>query len=585
MKKRFNAFIIIIAALVLAVSAVACTPDPTPTPSTSPTPASNFFVKGTGADFDQPLPAGYTVEYGEPFSVPTAKTADGVTGTVTAVGPTGAAVAIQYGSLKLTTVGEYVLTYTAGELTQTVVVLCQDTIAPDVRLQTHTTSGAVGDEIPMPYYTATDKANIDYTRSGTTIYAPDGTEVAATDGYFTLQQAGEYRLVVSVYDNNGVCATINLTTHSAARFQDMAADTDVLYDFDEEDYLDLTFDVEGKKSATRQIATSGYPTIDGEGADNGVLMLYDPDSQTSTMQDLYVKFRLHTDFVAAENEVSAIKIRFAVSTNTDYVQILRGNFICSRFNMVGGLEAGVWYEMILDPMQWGYYRELDGFVLKFRDKGQTKLYIDEITYETFDFVDVMEENVLADFDEEQYLTRVFQNIYNDPTTQKSYCVDGTVFEHLTSGYPAANAADADVYPSLGATGGVIKFTTQYLYGGITYMFPTAVNVNEVDKLLIKFYSADPQPISWVIGFFDENTQHLKPTLDICNVDLPNEQPHQFIPNQWSYMEITGEELAAFTTSEYVTGVFIQMWPQKFYEPGMNYNYCVMYLDEITIVNK
>lgn len=585
--KKFKLFTIILTLALALALCVACTPEePSTTPSTTPSAGNaTFYIKGASGAFDVALADTYTVEYGDSFTVPEARLADGTVATVSAKDVNGNNAAIQFGQLRTTSVGNYSLTYVAGEATKSVTVVCSDTVAPVITVQTHTLTSAEGDTMLMPYYTANDRADIDYARSHTVITAPDGTVASEVDGVVELNQAGTWTFTINCYDKNGVLATKVLTTRVARKFVDTSTGANVLYDFDQEDYLELTFDVEGKKSAEREIVTSGYPAIEGESDGNGVLALYDSASTSSTMQDLYVKLRLHTNFVPGDNQVGSIKIRFAVSTRTDYVKLLRGGFICHRYNTLGGIEPNVWHELVLDPMQWGYYREFDGLTLYFRDKGQTTLYIDEITWMPSEWNDTLSENVLGDFDEAGYMHKVFQNIYNDPTTTTSYCVDGTTFTHMTEGYPGANSSDKANFPGLGASGGVMKFKTTYLYGGITYMFPRIVDLDEINKITIRFYSVSPQPLSWVFGFFDGNTEHLGHTVFADSTDTEGSgkaNAKSFDGDQWCEVSFTADELALWTTDGTVTGIFIQMWPQKYYSPDHDYDVCEMYLDEIFV---
>ena len=539
-----------------------------------------IMLKGDGGKYDKAFPSEYVVEYGESFTVPEAGLPDGTKATVSATDPSGNPYAIQYGVMRPNKAGNYTLTYTAGEATRSVTVRCEDSVAPVISLQTHTENGVIGDVIPLPYYTATDKADIDLTRSGVTVIAPDGTTATVVDGGFELTQRGYYVCEITVYDKNGVSATMEVRTRSALRFVDEDHAEGTIYDFDEADYTELTFDMEGKKALTREIVTEGYPAIEGEGANNGVIAIYDPTSTSATMQDAWTLFRLNERFNMGERNVAGVKIRFAVSTRTDYVHFMRDGYICSRYNEVGGIEPNVWHEMILDPLQWGYFKDLDGFVIKFRDKGQTTLYIDEISFVENEFEDELSAGSLGDFDEAGYLNKVYQNIYCDPTTTNSYCVDGTLFEHLTEGYPEANPEDSTLFPGLGASGGVIKFTTTYYYGGMTYMFPEPVVVDDTSVLTITVYSDDPQPEWWSMGFFNDDGHHLSPTY---NWRLgTGVKDNTMVGKQWVKMSFTGEQLRLWTSGDTVTGIFIQARNNRVHNPDVDNDVCTMYIDEITV---
>ena len=578
-KSFAKSLIFIILAIALSLALVGCDcggnpPDPSTTPSGSatatPTPGSsyvgdNWLTKGSDGNFSALLPASYSVEFGDAFQIPQMRYADGSASglavTYTITDPNGTVVRDQYGMLRPTMTGNYTISLVAGDnvATGTMILTCSDTVAPNVVIQNYVGDGMVGESITVPYYTASDKAGIDNSRSNIVVYDPDGTEVAVNNGLFVLTKSGDFTVYINVYDNHGQLTTKTVTVRAALMFVDEAvANDNVLMDFDEEEYLELVFDVANRDTATREIVTSGYPAIDGEVEGNGVLAIYNPNSTPSTVEDVYTRFRLYTGFNTGEVKASALKIRFAVSTDTDYVHLMRDKAYVARYNQKGGLKAGVWYEFVIDPLKWGYYMDFTNFTIKFRDKGQTTLYIDEISWVDPEFVDQdMAENSLGDFNEEGYVDISYQNLYNDPTTSRSYCVDGTIFEHLTEGYPEANPADSTRYPGMGADGGVVKATVGYFMGGVSYMFPNVIDVNDIASLEFKLYFEDPQPRSWIFGFFDENGLHLSNTNWYTAEDEHAKAP--YAGNQWTIVSFYSDVLKAHTMTGKISGFFLQAY--------------------------
>ena len=591
MNKKFRNILFIIVALVMSIAMVGCDCSGCDCSGGGGGGGSTgFLVPNADGSAYEEIKDSYTLEFGESFLI-NVTYKDNTKPSYTITDEAGNEVSAQYGMLRPNKPGTYTIHFVAGNnARKDVTIICQDTIAPVVTLQSYVSDGIVGENVPVPYYTATDKADIDTVRSGVEVKDPAGNDVVVSGGTFQLVARGVYVVTLKVYDKNGLCTEKVINVRSAAAWEDTSlANDNVLMDFNEDGkadgngYYDLAFDVNNQKEATREIITEGYPTIADDVAGNGVMVIYDPESQSNTMQDIYTKFRLHTGFNMGEAHASALKIRFAVSTDTDYVHFMRDKFICQRFNLNGGLKANTWYEMIVDPLQWGYYTDLTNFIIKFRDKGQTKLYIDEISYVDPVFVDEdLAEGSLGDFNEAGYESIAYQNVYNDPTTSRSYCVDGTTFEQLTEGYPAAND-DSSLWPGLGATDGVLKATVGYDFGGISYMFPELLNVEDISVLRMKMYFQDPMPQAYIFGFFDDKGLHLSNTSWYTGEDYHANAP--IVEGQWMYIDFTGEFLKTFTQTDKISGFFLQAMVNRSYFPEMDMCNCVFYIDEITYVNK
>ena len=428
---------------------------------------------------------------------------------------------LSYGSYQFMKVGEYDVEYVVAHdgktYKETFGIVCEDSVAPVINVVSQSTFGYLGSEVELPKCTYADKAGIKDNSAEFTVTSPSGQAVQVLNGKFLLEELGYYVVTVSVKDNNGNESTQTIKVHSLELYVDEDRVGDVIYSFNDEKYTQLTVDVKTELKIDREIVREGYPTIENEQDGNGVLKISSTDTfgderDTYGVRDLLTQFNLHEDLLASTGY--NIVIRIAVSTDTDYVKLFRSmtnyNYASQDKDLAGqmfGLKANTWYNWEIDPISFGYNMPFENFVISFRDSGNTALYIDEIYFTPEKFVDTeIDDNVIADFDENGYLYNVFQNVYCDPTTTRAERVAGTEFS-IVSGknVPAANSASAKS-PNLAPSGNVLKAVTTANKGGMTFMFPEAINLDEISRITFRMYldTESSYLSTMVIGFFNGN---------------------------------------------------------------------------------
>ncbi|MCI8435817.1 MAG: hypothetical protein HFK10_07685 [Clostridia bacterium] len=575
-KKRFLSILILAIVLTLSVTIVACKKKP----------ADGLCIYNADGElaFDKDHSA-IDVEYGTVYAFPLNAAVNGekVTATLALYDAADNELKLAYGSYTFRAVGAYRAVYTANDKTLTVNVNCRDTIAPVINVVSYALYGVEGETVPLPTCTFSDLAGIDDTSISYTVTDPDGAAVTVTDGKFTLTKIGKYLTKVFVRDNNGVSAEQVLTTECSKKYIDSDRADHVIYSFDKQDYLDLVMNVRTEDNITRQIVTSGYPAITGETDGNGVLKI----TSDKVYGDVHTKFRLHEDLLASQGR--NIIIRFAVDKDTDYVKLYRSASEMTDKGTVGqmfGLKAGQWHEMTVCPISFGYNLNFKDFVISYRDVGGVTMYIDSITFDGEPYIPPRYKSsgktVLADFSSEKYSVNLYQNLYSQPTTTMGR-VDGTKFELLPEGdakIPAPNKANTGA-PNDGARGGVLHGTITALYGGLTYMFPEPLDLDQVNSLAVHMYAASEHS-AVVFGFFDGSgfDSAVQRWYDAGKQLL-------FTPDQWREYVFSNEMLRRICGDGKVTGMYFYCYLKgdasayPDYKPGTEYT-CDFYLDEITV---
>ncbi len=401
----------------------------------------------------------YSVEFGSPFYLPK------VEGdyTVSIKDPNGNDVKTQFGSFR-PTVGEYTAEYDIEGKKQSVKIVCTDTTAPVVSFGLYEANVSVGDEITVPGFQASDLSAVSSTSVKVT--NSSGGEVTLTDNKWTAEN-DVYTVTVTAVDAYGNTGTGKAVVTARQSFTDTDRAANVLYDFDEREYINLVYGAENQTNFDAEIVTGGYPAIQSEKSGNGVLKL----STDCNYGDVYIKFASYETFAA--RSAGKIVLRVAVDRDTDYVKVINGNGVTAGAAYM--LKKNVWTEVTVDPIDFGYGSVFNNFLLCARADLGLNLFIDEIYY-TDRYVPELERGELAVFDNEGYVGRMYQNIYNG----QPWVGGGSTFELVDNSGTKA-----------------VRIKTTQNRGGFTYMFNERIDLAEVESITIRMNChKSPQHI-WV----------------------------------------------------------------------------------------
>ncbi|MGN1062405.1 MAG: hypothetical protein ACI4RO_04680, partial [Candidatus Scatosoma sp.] len=355
-------------------------------------------------------------------------------------------------------VGEYTAVYTTkdGKRKQTVKIICRDTVAPTVTFAVFEADVTVGAEVAVPEYAVTDFSGIK--NKSITVFKPDGTEQTLNGGKWKTE-CGRYTICVEAEDMQGNKTACETYLTARLDWIDDTAGEDVLYSFNSEEYLNLVYGSSDRECFTPGIVREGYPEIADEAENNGVLRL----STDYNYGNVYARFVLHTGFTA--NMAKKIHIRLAVDRDTDYIKLMLPDGTFFGREMI--LQQNQWIDFTVDPIDYGYGNTFTNFFLVARaDKG-LNIWIDEITYDERWVDTALAENVIADFNETEYVDNIYQCMYSGV----AYAVAGG------SSFSIVN------YPN-DPTKKVLKVETTQNRGGFTYMFDTPVKTSEISNLVI-----------------------------------------------------------------------------------------------------
>lgn len=498
---------------------------------------------------------------------------------------------LTYGAHQFMTVGEYTakyaVTYDEKSYEADFTIVCEDTTLPEIKVVTHKAFGYLNEMAELPKCTYADKAGIDQESLLITVISPSGKTVEVEENKFLLDELGEYVITIEVKDNNGNLSKTELKLTCYAPFVDEDRAENVIYSFNAEEYLSLAVDVETDLEITREIVNEGYPAIENETEGNGVLKissdaLFGDERDGYGVRNILTQFNLHEELAASTGY--NIVARIAVSKDTDYVKLFRRmtnyGYASEDKDVVSqmyGLKANTWYDWEIDPIYFGYHTSFENFVICFRDSGNTALYIDEIYFTPKKFVDTQKaENVVADFDEAGYLHNVFQNVYCDPTTKRADRVNGSEFSIENEQLPAANGATAKA-PNLAASGSALKVQTTANGGGMTYMFPEAIQLDEITRLTFRMYlDVEAKYLStMVIGFFNGEG------FDGGNNYWTYAGTH-YETKEWFELDFETEHLYRYTAGNSISGFYIYLKSNLGWNTPLSHTF---YLDEINLTFK
>lgn len=511
----------------------------------------------------------YTVEYGSSFVVPKVSAGDLKDNDFSyeIKDSFGNIVNAVYRTF-LPNVGNYTITYSAKGYKNLIInVKCKDTILPDIKILSYSLYALIGETVNIPTFIANDSSGID--SSNVVVTSPSNKIVNINGNQFVTSEIGPYSIKISAIDKNGNQSEKFITTKVTNSYLDTNLDADTIYSFNNDNYLDLARDVNNDFVIHRTIIDSGYPSINDELNDNKVLKI----ESESNWGDIYTQFELYSGFKASDGY--KLYIRFSVNEKTDYVKLFNQNeYMVSAINRV---EANKWYDMEIIPVDYGYNKEFAKFQLMYRDNGNTVLYIDKIWFKEYPFIDNdWSDDNLADFDENGYLNIVYQNLFCDPTTTRGYRVGGSNFE-ITEQVPAENGANT-YSPGLGVTNKALKITTTYDYGGLTYMFPKVLELDDIVSINLNVYF-DTNFRSIIFGFFDGYGNDGGNTIWYSE---ENSNPLGLRRKQWVEINIPVTRLQKFTTNNQISGMFMEVLANDSVNASLHH---VIYIDKITTTIK
>ena len=394
-------------------------------------------------------PTNYSVEYGQSFTLPKI---DGQK-SVTVTDESGKEVETQFGSFK-PAVGKYKVKYTLSNGSKTVDIECRDTLSPEIVFSAYTSSVETGKRVEIPRYKVTDYSKLK--TESVAVYRADGSEVTvdSTGGWTTENDV--YTIVVKAEDIYGNSSELSTRIVARSKYTDSEKGANVLYSFDDDKYINLVYEADGVKNFNADIVREGYPEIVGEAENNGVLKL----ETKELYDDVYAKFVLLEE--AKTSQKGGITLRVLLDKAVDYLKIQNcyGVTVKSFYE----LQANVWYELKVNPLEYNFGANYEEFYLYARAVNGLCVYVDEILYEGVWTDDALETGTIADFDEAGYLNRVYENSDNGVLG----CVGGTF---SIEKYPFGNHT-------------VLKIDVEENYQGITYLFDEPIEVARIESVTI-----------------------------------------------------------------------------------------------------
>ncbi len=388
----------------------------------------------------------YAVEFGETFTLPKFDGQD----SVVLKDKDGKEIQTQFGSFK-PEVGTYTAKYQIGDKSKTVKIVCQDTTAPEIVFSSYVSSVETGSIVAVPRYRVTDNSHLQ--TETVTVYSSNGSVVETQNGSWVTEN-DSYTITVKAEDVYGNSSELSARIIARNPFTDYEKGENVLFSFDDDKYINLVYEADAVKNFAPSIVRSGYPEIEGESQDNGVLKL----STEEEYGDVYSKFILFEEAKASQK--GGIFIRLLVDRDVDYMKVI--NSFGATGKSVYMLKANVWYDIYVNPVEYGYGADYEEFLLHFRVKDGLNVYIDQITYEGIWKDNQLSSGILADFDEADYENRVFANAYNG----KLMSVSG---QSSIVEYPRGNQK-------------VLKIDVEENNSGITFMLDEPIEIERVESI-------------------------------------------------------------------------------------------------------
>jgi len=369
--------------------------------------------------------------------------------------PDGKKVQVRSGSFQMMKVGGYTITYEYGGKSKTYTVEC----TPDVSAPVMTEPLEVYNiyyvgETYMPYGGELfDPSELDYTVCYKySYYYEDETEplkkVLDIDGNETndlyIDRAGKYKIVVPAKDMVGNVTEFVYSFTAVEIFNDTTLTDKQIANFNHDGYLQYISSSNVWGDAPDDfVITSDYPDAPTN-TENKVLKAASPGKYSP-----YYDFKYQFMTEVAVSDIKYVFIRFCAVRKTGYNTAGTTDFSSYPFMLYSvpysNLDSqiakdlitdGVGYSFALADGAWSVARIPVSYLLSEGEetlKGihlctSATLYIDEIWYSNEDFTDVnLQTDVVADFDEYEYLFQVSKNKMGDTPA----------ITVLSEGYPKA----------------------------------------------------------------------------------------------------------------------------------------------------
>ncbi|MBQ4054001.1 MAG: hypothetical protein IJD33_06645, partial [Clostridia bacterium] len=419
----------------------------------------------------------YQVEYGETF----AEYPEGDF-EVTVTDADGKNVRTQKGKFT-PAVGEYTAVYKQGKKTQTVKIICKDTLGPTVTFDGgYEVSISSGKEVEIPYYRAEDISGVE--SQSLRVLNSDGEELTLSGEGTWFAETDTYTVEVTAKDKLGNTTVECLTVVARDEYVDPLVKADILDDaktqkrlftFDNDEYINLVRPRSGKEAFQPSIVYEGFPALEGAPSGNGALQL------TSELNygDAFMELITYGDACIPASKAKKFYARVAANKDTEYIKITDKEE--NKAGSVHQVKANTWYVIEVEPIKFGYGWTFSEFMVQARiDEGLT-VWVDEIWYDAGWEDPNLEEGVLGDFNETEYVDKVHQNIYNGI----AYSAGGSLFDIVQ--YPKDEART------------VLKVTTTRSSGGFTYMFDERVALEDIESVTVVFECSLPASHLWMSG--------------------------------------------------------------------------------------
>jgi hypothetical protein len=347
----------------------------------------------------------YSVEFGENFLLPAAvyRDKDGqivedAEITVKVYDEGGNEIAVNYGSF-YPEIGVYKAQYTAADASATATITCRDTKSPTVTFSQFVSSTFAGDTYTIPNFTVTDLSGVVNSYTAVTLHKGDEEAAAATGkGATAVIEGGvsHYTLRIKVKDNAGNEETKSYTIGIITPFTDPNLAADLMFDFDEQEYLQNIADAANKPVLTKEIVTQNLPAAntDGDniGAAGGALKLT-VGGDTGGVAYLYRGREFQKD------GVFAIYIRAWISSEVEYVHIKNAADLMTvrAFNNVD-FTAGRWVDLEIKVGSFAG-SAINSFAIEVGGGAGDYIYIDRVSIVNKVADPALAPNMLLDFDE------------------------------------------------------------------------------------------------------------------------------------------------------------------------------------------
>ena len=430
-----------------------------------------------------------TIEYGATFIIPEA--------TVVDKNGNGLDYAVEYKlydnegtELRITSIllnldrGEYSLTYSAHEskakdLTLKLTVI--DEAAPEVTITSlFVNAGSVGDAITLPAYRLKDISGVDQSATAERVTF-NGVEVSLNGRSFVAESAGCYYYELSVRDNLGNAETKTIPITISERYVDSTVGDKQLMTFDDANYEKNVMKLyDSTENTSFGIVFSGIP--DGENGiapSGGAYRIAAPDNSKTSLL-----IRNNKTINSDGDSVGNIVFRIYTDELVEQIRILSpdGTREYAQFKYV----MPGWSELTLNAHSAiGWYDDFEDFLLIMENEDAVVFYLDEIYY-TEQWKDAERgENVLADFDEREYLELVANNHYSK--TAKLEILTGEDKTALDGKAELTPEEERDKAALENADGGVLKVTANSSFDGFKVTFAEPVDVNEIVGIRVRIY--------------------------------------------------------------------------------------------------